>query len=67
MAKENKAKKSIKPIVVGAMTIILLAAITWTSVQLYQWSYKRGYADGTNNQVLCQAALKDNTLAKLCK
>lgn len=61
--KKNKSKK----IVTWAMVIILaLTAIVLLKV-FYDWSFKQGYLEGTNNQVLCQAAQKDNTLTKLCK
>ena len=62
----KKSKKAAK-IVMGAMIIILALGTIVSAKFFYDWSYKRGYADGTNNQVLCAAAQKDATLAKLCK
>ena len=68
MAKETKAKKRVtKKIVTGAMVIILVTATAVALYSFYNWSYKKGYQEGTNNQVLCQAATKDATLTKLCK
>lgn len=61
------SKKSAKPIVIGAMVIILLIGAVAVIYSFYTWSFKRGYLEGTNNQVLCQAAQKDATLTKLCK
>lgn len=62
----KKSKKAAK-IVMGAMIIILALGTIVSAKLFYDWSYKRGYADGTNNQVLCAAAQKDATLTKLCK
>lgn len=59
--------KSVKWIVIGIMTFVTVVAIGIVAVKFYNWSYKRGYLDGTNNQVLCQAAQKDTTLSNLCK
>ncbi len=68
MAKETKkTKKVTKKVVTGAMVIILVVASLVALYSFYNWSYKRGYQEGTNNQVLCQAATKDATLTKLCK
>lgn len=64
--KKPKTKRVAK-IVMGAMIIILAIGTLVSAKLFYDWSYKRGYADGTNNQVLCAAAQKDATLTKLCK
>lgn len=64
--KSTKSKKA-KLVVTGAMVIILAVASVVALYSFYNWSYKRGYQEGTNNQVLCQAATKDATLTKLCK
>ena len=63
----KKSSKKAKVVVTGAMVIILVVASVVALYSFYNWSYKRGYQEGTNNQVLCQAATKDATLTKLCK
>ncbi len=65
--KKQVSKKKYKNIVVGAITIILVVAGLFALKNFYDWSFKRGYLEGTNNQVLCQAAQKDASLTKLCK
>lgn len=68
MKKNTKVpSKTARNLVVGAITIILLIAAAYTLKNFYDWSYKRGYLEGTDNQVLCQAAQKDTSLTKLCR
>lgn len=63
MAKAKKTKK----VATIVLAVAILFAILFALYSVVAFSYKLGYKDGTNNQVLCQAAQKDATLTKLCK
>lgn len=60
-------KKRYKNIAIAVMALVILVAVGIFAKAFYDWSYKQGYLDGTNNQVVCQAAQKDQSLSKLCK
>lgn len=63
MSKVKNKKKVATTILAVAVLFIAIASVASACV----FAYKLGYKDGTNNQVLCQASLKDATLTKLCK
>lgn len=44
----------------AALVIVLL-------VKLWQYSYKSGFQEGTRNQVICQAAQRNEDLKPLCR
>ena len=60
----TKNKNSVVPKIV--IVVLIVAGLTCEYL-LLNYSYKKGYAEGTNNQVICQASVSNPTLNKLCK
>lgn len=58
-----KKNKIIPKVLLAVLVIALLVAEYFVCT----YAYKRGYAEGTNNQVICQASVSNQSLSKLCK
>lgn len=66
MAKTDKKNKVVKYLKVTAVLAVLVAFAAMT-LAVYDFGYKKGYTNGSNNQLLCQAAQRDASLKSLCK
>jgi hypothetical protein len=52
----------------GKVLVVILCVASLVALYFaYQYAYKKGYAEGTNNQVICQASVSNPTLTRLCK
>jgi hypothetical protein len=59
----DKTKLYIKS---GLLTIVAGFLIV-LCVKVYDYSYKSGFQEGTRNQVICQAAQRNDDLKPLCR
>lgn len=62
----NKKQQAIKGLKIVAIVSVVVAIVAGL-VAVYDFGYKKGYTNGSNNQLLCAAAQRDASLKSLCK
>lgn len=59
--------KKLKVAGIVAVIVVVVAIVAYGTKTFYEYSYKKGYADGVRQELICAASQRDATLAPLCK